>query len=199
VILPYEDGPSTLDIDVRAPTPEAAVERATELYQRIRSVAELPADDHPQVVTVAEVAGVPYPADVFIFAADEMLSQHQFALAVVAAQIHCEMSISQAIARVAGKQNELAELAPALPGAWSLQDRVGSRIFEAVLGVRPTTFPDWERYKTHVARRNAVVHRGAPVTRELASESIDVAVAMVRFVDEQVQAVEGQDPDRRAS
>jgi hypothetical protein len=192
VVQPAEgqEGPSTLHVDVRAATPEVAQERALKLYQRIREVAELPPEDNPQVVTIGRVAGVPRPADLFIFTADEMLDQQQFGLAVVSAQIHCEMSIRAAVEEAARLQGTpIAELAISLPGSWTLMDRHGPRIFETLLGVRPADAPCWESYRAHVARRNAVAHRGAPVTRELADASIDAAVAMVRFVEQALAQV----------
>jgi len=188
VVQPWQgddEGASTLHLDVRAPTPEIAADRALELYQAIREVAELPSDDDPQVVTIARVAGVRRPADLFISTAEIMLEQQQFALAVVAAQIHVEMSIRTAIEHAAQRQGgAIATLAISLPTSWALMDRNGPRIFEALLGVPPSDAPVWQIYKAHVARRNAVVHNGASITRELAEVSIDAAVGMVQFVQE---------------
>jgi hypothetical protein len=190
VVQPWQgddEGLSTLHLDARAATPEVAAERALELYQRIREVAELPRDDDPQVVTIAQVAGVPRAADLFIFTADDMREQQQFGLAVVAAQIHCEMWIRTAIEEAAHRQGSaIADLAVSLPMSWTLLDRNSPRIFEALLGARPTDAPGWQSYKAHVARRNSVVHHGATVTRELADASIDASVTMVRFVQEVV-------------
>jgi hypothetical protein len=176
---------STLHVDVRAPDPELAAERAFELYKEMREIAQLAADDSPEVVTIEEVAGEPRPAHVFMYTAVHMVEQHQFALAVVAAQTYCEMSIRAALEEAAHRQGGgVAELAVSLPVSWALMDRNGPRIFAALLGVPPSDAPVWQSYKAHVARRNAVVHHGAPVTRELANASIDAAVAMVEFVNE---------------
>jgi len=53
--------------------------------------------------------------------------------------------------------------------SWALRDTVGPRLFENLLGVRPSSAECWTDYKAHVARRNAVVHRGGNVSETEAS------------------------------
>jgi hypothetical protein len=59
-------------------------------------------------------------------------------------------------------------------------------LFEALSGIKPSSAPCWEAYRAHVARRNSVVHRGAPVGLQTASESIEAVVQMVRFLEQSI-------------
>jgi len=189
VLLPWEDGPSTVHLDVPAPDAEAAIERAKPTYAAIRERAELAPDERPQFLTVGRVAGVVTPWDRYILEAEDLREQRLFALAVVAAQMHCEHFIRYALETVAARDGTpLAKLAPGLVRSWSLTDRNGPDIFEALLGVRPTKAQCWEDYRAHVHRRNEIVHQGGEVTADLASNSVDAAVDMVRFVE---SALEG--------
>jgi hypothetical protein len=190
-----EDGPSTLYLDARGKDPRVAEECAREIYRRIRAEAELSADEAPQVVTVMEVVRGHTDADRFMFAADEMWDQKRFGLAVVAAQIHCELRIGRAVRRVARDKGEaLADLIDGLGFSWSLMGGHASRVFEELFGVRPSEAPCWDKYQAHVARRNGVVHRGESVSEELARESIDAAHDMADYVEQRAIAVVGHSP-----
>ncbi len=175
--------PSTLHIDVSADTADDAQSQAIELYQAMRRLVDLASDPEPRVLTVGPLAGTVNPWQVYSLAADEMFEQQQYALAVVAAQTHCETFIRHALECAAERDGtSIAKLAPSLLRSCSLTDRDGPRVFEALLGVDPTTAQCWRKYKDHVHRRNLVVHTGADVTRTLAAASIDDAEAMVEFV-----------------
>lgn len=190
IIRPWEDEEqaTTVSIDVTAPSAGAAEERALRLYQEMRALAELAPDRAPKVMTVARIAGRPRPWDRYIFAAVEMMRQGQYALAVIAAQIHCEMFVRHALTSIAQHDGSRVALATSdLLRSCSLMDRDGPQIFEALLGVGPKSAPCWTQYSDHVSRRNRVVHHGAPVTGQEAQDSLDVAVEMVRFVDECLQ------------
>jgi hypothetical protein len=94
---------------------------------------------------------------------------------------------------LAEREAGFTRLAPELPRSWSLMDPLGLRIFEALLGVKPTSAPGWKKYQAHVVRRNRIVHRGSSISETEALESIDAVVEMVRFVQETVQdALEGR-------
>jgi hypothetical protein len=150
----------------------------------MRREGQLPPDEHPRVATVARVAGVVRAADSFILDAEDMLDQRRFALVVLAAQIHVEMTVRDIVTTFCSRQSgPLARLVPEIPRSWSLMDKAGRDLFEALTGVRPTTAPCWEDYRAHVARRNSIAHRGTEATEAGAQESIDTAVAMVRFVE----------------
>lgn len=191
VILPWPEGsdPPTVQIDVRAPTPEVAADRASELYRQMRAEAQL-AQSKPHVVTVGRVAGVPVESDLFIFEAQHLVDQQRFGIAVIAAQIHCEMHVRESMLRLAARDGGAVALRLVeTHRSWSLTDSAGPHLFAVLAGVRPSTAGCWEAYRAHVARRNQVVHRGARVTEIEARESIDTAVEMVRFIDDAEQAV----------
>jgi hypothetical protein len=184
VVQPWEEGsgPSSFHLTVKADSSEQAREQAIPLYTQIRGEAGLPPVP-PRIATIGYVAGVPFPADRLVFEASDMYAQRRFGLAVVAAQVHCEMWIRARVEEIAkASEHALVQLAPQMPRSWSLMDSSGLRIFEALTGTNPTSAPCWHSYKSHVARRNAFVHRGIEITKEEARESIDAAVAMVDFV-----------------
>jgi hypothetical protein len=184
-----ESWPSTLHIDVDAPTADEAQTRAIVLYQSMRQTADLTPDHKPRVLTVGHLTGTINPWDVYSLAAEEMFEQQQYALAVVAAQTHCETFIRYALEFAAEREGtSIAMLAPKLLRSCSLTDRDGPKIFEALLGVDPASAECWQKYKDHVNRRNRVVHAGAEVTRELASASIEDAESMVSFVRQTLYA-----------
>jgi hypothetical protein len=186
VVRPWHEGegPSTVHIDVGADSPDAAARRATELYREMRRVAQLP-PDAARVITVARVAGVTPVADKFTIEAEDMLEQRRYGLAVVAAQVHCEMHTREAITAAAARRGgTLSALSPEMVRSWALMDSLGPRIFEALIGVRVSSAECWSDYKAHVARRNAVVHRGTAISEREAQESIDATIRMVRFVEE---------------
>lgn len=185
VVQPWEEGsgPSSIHLDVDAETPEEAKGLATRLYEQIRREAGL-AEDTPRIATLSRVAGKPFPADRLIFEAEDMFAERRFGLAVVAAQIHCEMWIRAKVAEAARASSEpLVKMAPGMTRNWSLMDRSARQIFEALTRLDPTSTACWPRYKTHVARRNAFVHRGVDISEKEARESIDTVVEMVRFVE----------------
>jgi hypothetical protein len=190
-----EGWPSTLHLDLEAPTADEAQVRAIELYQSMREVADLAPDREPRVLTVGHLLGTVSPWDVFSLAADEMFEQQQYALAVVAAQTHCETYIRHALELAAEREGtSIARLAPTLLRSCSLTDRYGPTVFEALLGVDPTSAVCWQKYKDHVNRRNRVVHTGAEVTRSLASASIEDAESMVDFVRQALRYAEARVP-----
>jgi hypothetical protein len=174
-------------IDVRADSAERAESKATALYHRLRKVAKLEADPDPQRGMTMIIAGELHPADLFILEAEELADQQRFELAVIAAQTHCEMWISREVRAVASTRG----LGALIDGQanWSLMGGHAPRVFEALLGVRPNSAECWIDYKEHVQRRNRCVHQGTKVTAEGAQQSIDAAVAMVRFVSNTAHAV----------
>jgi hypothetical protein len=185
VVRPAEGGvsPSTVHIDVPAGGAEDAMTQALATYATMRQLAQLQADPLPTVLTVARIAGVPHTWDRYIFEAEDMMDQRRFELAVVAAQIHVEMYTRHALDQVAKRAGtKLAEVALTLPRTWSLTDQVGATLFGALTGVMPSEAGCWEAYRTHVYRRNAVVHQGSGVTEALAEASVNAAVDMVRFI-----------------
>lgn len=133
VVQPWEEGsgPSSFNLDVEADSAEHAREQAISLYAQVRKEAELP-QAPPRIATIAPVVGVPYPADRLIFEAEDMFEERRFGLAIVAAQVHCEMWIRARIEEVANASGHaLVRLAPQMPRSWSLMDSSGPRIFEA--------------------------------------------------------------------
>ena len=160
---------------------DQAREQAIPLYAEIRKEAGL-LPVPPRIATIAHVVGVPFPADRLVFEAEDMYEQRRFGLAVVAAQVHCEMWIRARVEEIANASGHaLVQLAPQMPRSWSLMDSFGPRIFEALTGTNPTSAPCCHSYRSHVVRRNAFVHRGIEITKEEARESIDAVVAMVKF------------------
>ncbi len=112
VVRPWEEGtgPSSINLEVNTDSVEEAKEQAIALYAQIRKEAGL-SPDPPRIATIAQVVGVPFPADRLVFEAEDMYEQRRFGLAVVAAQVHCEMWIRAKIEEIANASgNALVQL-----------------------------------------------------------------------------------------
>lgn len=173
---------TTLHLDVIA-TEEDARTVATEIYARIRELGRLPAAPDPQISLVALVAGVPVDADEHIFEAQRFRDEQRFELAVIEAQIHCEMQVRYFMELVAANHSNVVLALVRNRRTWSLLDQPGQQLFTILLDRRPAEFPQWNEYRLHVNRRNDVAHRGVRVTRDDATASINVVVALRFFVE----------------
>jgi hypothetical protein len=177
------DEATTISIMFRAPAREGALVTAGRLYDELRATAKLPPADEVHISLTARVGGVPTEADQRIFEAQTMRDERRFGLAIVEAQTHCEMHMRWNMEQLAARHGPALLRLARLQRMWTLMDDRGQHLFEALCGRPAADFDRWEDYRTHVQRRNNVVHRGARVSREDAEESIEIAVQMVRFVE----------------
>ena len=184
---PIPGGEPTLELYFDTDNLDEARSEAEGLYAQMREESRLEAQP-ARVLGSYFMTGDEPLAEHFVDEAFELLDQQRNELAVVAAQVACEVEIRSAIERVASAETgSLARIAIDAPSSYSLMDRRARRIFEVVLGAPPTEAPCWQKYAEHVRRRNNIVHRGAQVTHEDADTSVDVAIEMLRFVRGLVQ------------
>jgi hypothetical protein len=112
-----------------------------------------------------------------------MIEQRRHELAVVTAQIACEIEIQDAIeAAVDAPEGSLARMAIDASPSWSLIDKRARKVFAAIFGKAPTGQAWWRDYTDHVKRRNNILHRGARVTEMDARRSLGVTEELVDWV-----------------
>lgn len=180
---PIPGGKPTLELYVDATDLDDAQRRAEAVYAEMRKEGGLPPQPKPRVVGLFDATGAdPLWLQHFDEAAD-MLEQQRYELAIVTAQIACEIEVQTAIEEAAdAPEGSLARMAIDAPRSYSLIDPRAREVFKALLGQTPTEREFWAEYHDHVKRRNNVVHRGARVTRPDAVASVNAAEEMVDWV-----------------
>lgn len=169
------DEPATVTMELDAVNAQEARILAQHLLGEAQAAAQL-AERRSTVVWVAPLADSDESSLRFLGRAKELIDEEDFDLAVVAAQIHLEVQVATLVRRAIAAEASAA--LRALVGGdrgWPPHDRWGGRVVEAVLDVKLAAFPKWQDYRTHVARRNDVIHSGAPVDQESAEASLSVA------------------------
>jgi hypothetical protein len=98
-------------------------------------------------------------------------------LAVVAAQIHLELHVKALISRAVAKDaSPLRGVLVEDDGhTWGPQHPMVKALLKGLFGVEPARgYPRWRDYTDHLKRRNAISHRGQPVSVADAEASIAV-------------------------
>jgi hypothetical protein len=182
---PIPGGEPKVELYVYATDPDDARQQAETLYASMRKEGGLKVEPEPRFVGVYMNAGTdPLWLQHFDEAGD-LIQQRRYELAVVAAQIACEIEIKDAIDLAAeAPEGSLARMAIEGPRSWSLIDKRAQKVFVAVIGRTPTKEPWWSDYRDHVERRNNIVHRGAKVSETSARRSLEVAEALRRMGQE---------------
>lgn len=179
------NGPSTITLEIRAPSANAARITAQHLLGEVRRHAGIPVAES-RIVWVAPLAPELESSHRFLEAAEELLDGEQYELAVVAAQIHIELHLSTLLRMlVAADESPVARALMASRIEWTQTQPWQRDLFEHLLSVSlPKAFPEWKGYIAHVERRNAIVHRGQVVDRESAKESLQVVSEFWRWLNE---------------
>lgn len=115
----------------------------------------------------------------FLQQARDLLDEELWELAVVAAQIHLEMQVATLAKRAtqADSASSLGRLV-ALQRRWAPHHEAVRVLIEALFNCDVTRFPGWEQYKrTHLERRNDVVHRGQALDEDSARASVELVEA----------------------
>jgi hypothetical protein len=179
-------------IEVEAPTTTSAGQEAQAIYADLRVRAGLPEIGEPVAGIMPLNPLVTFSMDQtrFFVLAEEMYDDRHYDFTVVAAQTACELlmegAIQFALARHATEQ--LAHVIPDLLTSYTMLDQRGPKVWEAVTG-RSIREPKsvWEGYRAHVERRNALIHKGARVSREEAAQSLSATRAFCRQVVEAIR------------
>ncbi len=180
---PIPGGEPKIELYVDAVDPADARQQAEDLYAKMRKEGGLPPQPEPRFVGVYMNAGAdPLWLQHFDEASD-MIEQQRYELAIVAAQIACEIEIKEAVETgVDAPEGSLARMAIDGPRSWSLIDKRAQKVFAAVIGETPTEEDWWRDYRDHVERRNNIVHRGARAAELDARRSLGVAEELVDWV-----------------
>ena len=124
----------------------------------------------------------------FLRRAKDLISDEEFDLAVVAAQIHLEVQVTTLVRQaIEPDPSPLIKVLMARERGWPPQHEASQRVLEALFGVKVTAFPGWQDYKTHVKRRNDVVHAGASIDRESAEASLQAVSRLWLWLNENAQ------------
>ena len=172
--LGEDDEPDTATFELQAPDPRharLAAEHELGEMRRRAGVAQTPSG----VISVVPLANEPNSSLRFFEYAKEALQEERFDLAVAAAQIHLEVQVRLLVEMTAeSSRSPLLEAMISRQSRWAPHERWLRPILEALFGVRMNECPVWTDYKqAHIARRNAVVHKGHEIDADSARESID--------------------------
>jgi len=169
---------TTLELEVEARNMLLAWGEVRRRYDAIRELARLPPRDQaPHLIPWQHSRE---RSDELLAEAHMLLELGHHALAVVAAQVACELEIQRYLRAGANGQ---AFGAVALVGLrWTLMDQRGRALFAAIAGHQLTDFDIGRAYVAHVQRRNDAVHRGTRLARYDAVASLNAVEDMVSFL-----------------
>lgn len=176
------EGEITLGLRVHAKTSEEATQEAEHLVRKIRAAAGLNSG-------IAATLGYLSPwwretsrASELGREAQELLKQGRHDLAVIRIQTANEMHIRRAIERLLHDHHRQAIADRLIRGAATLIDQQQQALLHMLTGEHVQQTEWWRRYKEHVQRRNAIVHKGLAVNREDAAASIEASLDLRRWL-----------------
>jgi hypothetical protein len=170
---PPVDGDEDIEnfrIEVAAESGPAAREMALGIVYRARRSAGLP----DRVVPVAWVspASVDEEGENYFDQAEDLVEDEKYGLAIVAAEIYLQAQTKELIERaVAQREPRLKTVLLQHRTNLSLQDQ-GLEMIKEFFGVELAQLPEWQNYRAHLGRRNAVVHSAKSFLKAEAAESI---------------------------
>jgi hypothetical protein len=182
------EGFAELMLEVFDPTGEEAAERALRLYQELRGAGGLAAADPDYVNVLAPWSGWEPGARHrgLLNRAQDLLTLGDRDLAVVVAQTACEVLVAQVIGERLDAR-EVGSLRLHITSqirTYSLNDDKTRKLWNELTNDEIGRLPMWQKYRSHVARRHAVVHQGVLVSEAAASESFEAVEALIRHVEE---------------
>ena len=171
-------GPEGLTLEVLAGDAGSAETLARWTADRIRQRANLP-DAELTVAWVAPLKNEDASSQRFLSQARELLEGEHYELAAVAAQIHFEVQVLTMLEQAAAASgSQWAKRLLRVRGVAGLNTEFSKATVELLLGVDLTQVPEWPRFREHLERRNAIVHRGSAVDRDAAAASVVVVQAL---------------------
>jgi hypothetical protein len=138
------------------------------------------ADSHAAVIAATtgmmrnRVPQSPYYSDLLALA-DALIKEGRYELAVVVAQMACEVVVEQTLTERRGRRKA--------PPNYNLRKNATRQLYEQLTRdtIRKQSF--WKAYGCHVDRRDKVVHHGKRVDPSDARDSITTAHQFVEHVD----------------
>jgi hypothetical protein len=107
--------------------------------------------------------------------------------AVVLAQMACEVASARGIAALC--EHRRVGAPPSREFDYTLRRKTSQSFWKLLTGHPvPTHGGWWSKYRAHVERRNAVIHRGRLVTAREAAASIRAAESFIAFVTKALEA-----------
>jgi len=128
----------------------------------------------------------PYHYDVLAIARN-FLDSNMDDIAVIVAQTACEVATENVLSGLLQHHRLPAVFEPWVKDGirrGDISDRRVLSLYRALSGDDSITKePFWEPYRKHVNARNRVVHQGAHVSRQEASDSCDIALKLIRHFE----------------
>lgn len=170
--------PSTITFEIDAIDGNDARLRAQHLLLKAKRAAGLKEELSPVVwVALLSGRGGSDSGHRFLEAAEELIVDGRYDLAVVAAQVHLEAHVAALVkATMASEPSELVRAVYERQRGWAPHSQAARSLLELLLGLRMEEFPRWADYKAHVRRRNDVVHEGQAVDVDSAKTSVSIAL-----------------------
>lgn len=178
------DGLAEFLLETVADSAEEAVAQVSETYRSLRETAGLPpAEAHILFVNSPWVGTERHRAH--LDRAETLLAAGQPDFAVVIAQVAFETLVRQAVIDELDSRPDLGRLRSQIKfSSHSLTDDRQRRLWDALMDDNIGSCEPWSRYRSHVTRRNLVVHEGQFVAPAGASESIEAVRAMVERIEQ---------------
>jgi HEPN domain-containing protein len=171
---------------------DRAFNEARGLYKRIADAAGIPVPD-PLEMTMSGFDALldqSSHARQRLGEAQRLFDRGDDALAVVVAQTACEVLINDVLVSLV-QPHVTDEVWPWVAGrvrSFTLIDDQTKDLWRRVAGSSIQDQPFWPEYRRHVTRRNAVLHRGESVSTSDAQKSLDVAEALIGYVEKALGA-----------
>jgi hypothetical protein len=173
------DEVASLKLEIAAATAGDAKTAAENLLFLGRQASGLPAEV-PTVAWVTPLKSDDASSVRFLEKAEQHMDDEDEAdIAVVAAQIHLEVQVRTLIEQAAEQDGpEWIEVLMNRRGLGNLNSRQVKDLLRALLGIDIAGVPEWQEYKAHNLRRNAIVHEGQNVEPAEAKASVNVVRAL---------------------
>lgn len=122
--------------------------------------------------------------DALIATAKRLRDQGDNEMAVVAAQMACEVYIEIVMTAMfeARKIDHLAEPVEDLMPSYSLGNAKVRKLYEALCDDHISQRPFWSNFKEHTSRRNKIVHGGKRVNQAQAEASIKAVEGVIQHI-----------------
>jgi uncharacterized protein YutE (UPF0331/DUF86 family) len=147
-------------------------------------VSITPAVERDTAMPMVAIGGRPYHRDL-LERAYRLKDDGDFELAVVAAQIACELLTERVFSVVLAAEalESLEDPLSKLVRGFNLADDRVRDLYVGLSGDRVQDQTFWREYKEHVKRRNKVVHSGKRVDVDGASKSVQAAADLVDHLE----------------
>ena len=180
-----DEPPLILAVSLVAESSEAARAIGQQFYRACRSYSSLP-PALPLVKSVLPEIAVrgAWRSVEFRRMARTSLQDGNYEFAVIAAQTAAELYMEHALSEMLRRQQlgSIGEIIPALLSGFSMRDKRGQLVWNALTSEEIQRQSFWREYVAHVDRRNGIVHRGQSADENEARRSIEAVHHFVNYV-----------------